>query len=127
MMAMMPSVETIMKLAQLPNRTEEGILCASDNFAGIIRKTCSGMGSWSEVMPARLFGSADLEEFLKGKDALIVPKNHEVFASANERRMLQTFEDQGGKIIPYDYTIDRGSFLYVEGLIKKTMNAKRSI
>jgi len=129
MMAMMPSVETIMKLAKLPNRAEEGILCASENFAGVIRKNCSGMGAWSEVMPVHLFGSGSesLAAFLTGKASVILPKNYEIFASSSERRMLQEFEDGGGQVIHYDYTIDRGSFLYVEGLIKKVMNKKRSV
>ncbi len=127
MMAMMPSVETIMKLAKLPNRSEEGILCASENFAGVIRKNCSGMGDWSEVMPVHLFGSDSLAEFLSGKTAIILPKNYEIFASSSERRMLQEFEDGGGQVIHYDYKIDRGSFLYVEGLIKRVMNKKRSV
>ena len=78
-------------------------------------------------MPAHFFGNASLDTFLKEKRTVIVPKNYKVFASASERRILQEFEDRGGQVIPYDYTIDRGSFLYVEGLIKKTMNAKRSI
>ena len=127
MMAMMPSMDTIIKLAQLPNHSAVSLLCASENFAGIIRKNCSGMGTWSEVMPVHLFGSTGLESFLEGKDAIIVPKNYEVFASGAERRAVQRFEESGGQVIPYDYTIDRGSFLYVEGLIKKSINAKRSI
>ena len=127
MMAMMPSMDTIMKLAKLPNHSAVGIVCASENFAGIIRKNCSGMGTWSEVMTAHLFGSSGLEAFLEGKEAVIVPKNYEVFASGAERRTMQKFEEAGGLVIPYDYTIDRGSFLYVEGLIKKIINAKRSL
>ena len=129
MVAMMPSVETIMSLAKLPGRSDEGILCASENFAGVIRKNCTGMGSWSEVMPVQLFGGSEtgLAEFLSEKTAVILPKNYEVFASASERRLLQEYEDQGGQLIPYDYTIDRGSFLYVEGLIKKIINKKRSV
>ena len=129
MLSMMPSVETIMKLAKLPVHAEEGILCASENFAGVIRKNCSGMGDWSEHMPVHLFGNGteSLGAFLSDKTAVILPKNYEVFASSAERHMLQAFEDGGGQLIHYDYTIDRGSFLYVEGLIKKVMNRKRSV
>jgi len=129
MMAMVPSIETIMELSRLPDRSEEGILCASENFAGIIRKNCSGMGEWSEYMPVHLFGSGtdSLSAFLSGKTAIILPKNYEVFASSAERHLLREFEDGGGQLVHYDYTIDQGSFLYVEGLIKKVMNKKRSV
>ena len=41
--------------------------------------------------------------------------------------MLRNFEEKGGSLIPYDYKIDRGSFLYAEDLIKKIMNKKRSV
>jgi len=129
MVAMMPSMDTTLKLARLPGRTEEGIICASENFAGIIRRCCSGMADWSEVMPVHLFGGSEtsLIDFLSEKDAVILPKDYEVFASPAERKLLQNFEDGGGRLIHFDYTIDRGSFLHVENLIKKIINTKRSM
>ena len=127
MVAMMPSMDTIMKLAKLPARARKGILCVSDNFAGIIRKNCSGMEGWNKVLPVQFFGGPGLESFLEETDAVILPKNFEIFASLRERRMLQDFEDAGGILVDYDYTIDRGSILYVENLIKKVLNTKRSV
>lgn len=129
MMAMMPSVETIMKLAKISPECEGGILCASDNFAGVIRKNCADMGTWSEFIPVHLFGSGNdvLSSFLENKTVVILPKNYEVFASSGERQILQSFQTSGGVLLSYDYTIDRGSLLYVENMIKKVMNTKRSV
>lgn len=79
-------------------------------------------------METHLFGNRDkLRLFLMDKDVIILPEGYTAFASAPEREQLAAFERNGGQLISYDYKIDRGSFLYVEELIKKCMNKKRSL
>lgn len=129
MMAMRPATATVIELAKLDEGCKVGIVCASDIFAGLVRKNCSGIGQWSGSMPSHLLGSGTekLRAFLGDKGAAILPEKFEVFASAEERRALQAFEEAGGRIISYNYTIDRGSFMYVESLIKRVINQKRSV
>ncbi|MEC4630362.1 hypothetical protein VSS86_21790, partial [Bacillus safensis] len=50
MVAMTPSVGTIVRLAKIGDTQKVGIFCASDAFAGVVRSNCQGMGSWSEQM-----------------------------------------------------------------------------
>ncbi|MBR7148305.1 MAG: hypothetical protein IKD13_05695 [Firmicutes bacterium] len=79
-------------------------------------------------METQLFGNRDkLKMFLMDKDVIILPEGYVAFASSPEKELLAAFERNGGRLIPYDYKIDRGSFLYVEELIKKCMNKKRSL
>lgn len=129
MMAMRPATDTVIQLAKLDEDCNVGIVCASDIFAALVRKNCSGIGQWSGRMPSHLLGSGaeKLASFLADKDAAILPEKFEVFASAEERRALHDYEEAGGRIISYNYTIDRGSFLYVESLIKRVMNQKKSV
>ena len=129
MLALMPSTRTVISLAKLPDRARAGIVCASDAFAGVIRKNCAGMGAWSESLPVHFFGSgADrLAAFLEGKNTIILPEQYDPFAGPEEKTLLRNFEEKGGSLITYDYKIERGSFLYAEDLIKKIMNKKRSV
>lgn len=127
MMSLMPTTKTVIRLAKLPDHASVGIVAASDNFASLIRRNCQGMGAWSEHLTIQLFGNSDqLKSFLVEKNVIVVPEGYENFASAQERELLASFERNGGQLIPYDYKIDRGSFIYVEELIKRCMNQKRS-
>ncbi|MBQ8589423.1 MAG: winged helix-turn-helix transcriptional regulator [Firmicutes bacterium] len=128
MMALMPTPRTIFHLAKILDESSVGIVAASDNFAGIIRRNCQDMGDWSKHMDTQLFGNRDkLRLFLMDKDVIILPEGYMVFASVQERELLASFERNGGQLITYDYKIDRGSYLYVEELIKRCMNKKRSL
>lgn len=127
MMSMTPAVRTTISLAKLPDDIKAGIFCASDAFAGVIRKNCEGMGKWSDNLPTYLMGmNANLDKFFDGLELIILPEGWESFASAEEKQVVSEFIGAGGQMILYDYKIDRGSFLYVEELIKRCMNRKRS-
>ena len=43
-----------------------------------------------------------------------------------KKEMIKAFENKGKTVVSYDYKIDKGSFMYVEALIKKCINKKRS-
>lgn len=127
MMAMMPTTKTVIRLAKLPDEAKVGIVCASDAFAGVVRKNCQGMGSWSDCLTTHLLGNwGKLMTFLKDQETVILPEGYSAFTSPEEKELLLSFERSGGQLIFYDYKIDRGSFLYVEEQIKKCMNKKRS-
>ena len=126
-MSMAPAVRTTISLAKVPDHIRAGIFCASDAFAGVIRTNCEGMGKWSDHLPTCLMGmDGYLEKFFSGLDLVILPEGWEAFASPAEKAAVQEFIHKGGQTILYDYKIDRGSYLYVEELIKRCMNRKRS-
>ncbi len=128
MLAMTPSVRTIIRLAKIPDSTRVGIFCASDAFSSVVRNTCQEMGDWSESMSTQLMGiRAGEEEFFNEHELIIVPEGYETFIDAEEKEMIRAFVLGGGEIVPYNYRIDRGSFLYVEEQIKRCMNRKRSM
>lgn len=66
-------------------------------------------------------------DFLAGLTTVIVPESYREFASAKETESLAEFRDRGGKILHYDYAIDKGSFIYIKELITRVLNRKRSI
>ncbi len=127
MMSMTPAVRTTISLAKVKDDIHAGIFCASDAFAGVIRHNCEGMGRWSDHLPTYLMGmKGHLDKFFDGLDLVILPEGWESFASAEEKGAVNAFVRSGGDMILYDYKIDRGSYLYVEELIKRCMNRKRS-
>lgn len=128
MMALMPSTRTVIKLAKIPEIWNVGVVCASDSFAKVVRDNCLVIGDWAERMGTMLFGNSQkLKAFLKTKDAIILPEGYDAFASREERELIRHFEQKGKTVILYDYKIDKGSFMYVEALIKKCINNKRSL
>lgn len=128
MLALVPTQETLITLARLNSEERAGVVCASSNFGRIIRTNCTDMGEWSRDLPEMHFGSEKkLEEFLRDKTTVIVPKYFEAFASSGETQLILQFEKDGGRLIRYNYAVDRGSFLYVEQLVKRTLNKKRSV
>ena len=128
MMALMPSTRTVIKLAKIPEIWNVGVVCASDTFASVVRDNCMVIGGWAERMGTMLFGNPQkLKVFLKSKDAIILPEGYDAFASREERELIKNFESKGKTVVLYDYKIDKGSFMYVEALIKKCINNKRSL
>lgn len=127
-MALMPSTRTVIKLAKIPELWNVGVVCASDTFARVVRENCMVIGDWAERMGTHLFGNPQkLKTFLKNKDAVILPEGYDAFASREERELIKHFENRGKTVVLYDYKIDKGSFMYVEALIKKCINNKRSL
>ncbi len=127
MMATMPSIRTVIKLAKIPENSNVGIVCASDTFSRVARDNCQVIGEWADRLETMLFGQPQkLKSFLRKKDAIIVPEGYEAFASREEKEMIKAFENKGKTVVSYDYKIDKGSFMYVEALIKKCINKKRS-
>ena len=127
-MALMPSTRTVIRLAKIPELWNVGVVCASDTFARVVRENCMVIGDWAERMTTVLFGNPQkLKNFLKNKDAIILPEGYDAFASREEREIIKYFEGKGKTVVLYDYKIDKGSFMYVEALIKRCINNKRSL
>ncbi|MCI8610281.1 MAG: GntR family transcriptional regulator [Firmicutes bacterium] len=128
MMAMRPTRETTISLARMGEEEQVGIVCASKNFAEIIRSGCKDMGRWSYGIEAYLFGEAQgLSGFLSGLTVVIAPAGYETFASEQEQSALHDFQEAGGRLAIYDYAIDKGSFIYVKELIRRCINKKKSL
>ena len=128
MVAMTPSVHTIVRLAKIGDAQKVGIFCASDAFAGVVRSNCQGMGRWSEQMATQLAGIFGKEEqFFTENDVVIVPEGYETFIAPEEKELLLEFAQRGGELVSYSYKVDKGSFLHVVDQIKRVMNKKRSM
>lgn len=115
-----PSQETIISLAGLKPSQTIGILCQSPYFLATIRQKLEDLGLAGSV--GHLFWPCAVEQietFLAAKDVLIVPPAFPVLLNRETAPILTVFAERGGRIIPFDYQIERGSLLYLEERIKE--------
>lgn len=119
-----PSSQTVAKMAMIGGKSV-GILCASETYAHIIRKSMQNLELSCHDVETYLFGSAlDLESFLRHKDVVIVPNDFLLFCSRNESDLIRQAGDEGKIVIRYNYQIDGGSFLNVQEKIESVRTTK---
>jgi DNA-binding transcriptional regulator YhcF (GntR family) len=114
-----PSQETIISLAGLKPSHSLGILCQSDKFLAIIKAKLADLCLNNRV--ASLAWPPEIEPlraFLADKDVLIVPPGFSTLCNRDSAPLVAEFTEAGGKIIPFDYQIERGSLIYLEERIK---------
>ena len=114
-----PSQETIIHLAGLKPSQTIGILCESPQFLAIIKLKLDDLCLTNAV--GHLFWPAaaeEIEAFLDDKDVLIVPPVFPALLNRETAPILTEFTEGGGRILPFDYQIERGSMVYLEERIK---------
>lgn len=119
-----PSGPTVAKMALLAEKSV-GIVCASETYSHIIRRSMQNLELSCQDVETFLFGSSPhLESFLRHKDVLIVPNDFLLFCSRAEGDLIRQAEQTGKPVIRYDYQIDGGSFLNVQEKIESVRNEK---
>ena len=101
-----------------------GILCYSPRFGHLLQRTCQTYAE--DIMvpePVILSPEMDMEAFLQGKDAVLVPKDYEKYCTLQMAQKLRNFR---GKLIPCAYELDEGSILYLQEKTKRLLEAKNS-
>ena len=63
----------------------------------------------------------DIASFLKGKDAVLVPKDYEKYCTLQVAQQLRRFR---GKLILCGYELDEGSILYLQEKTRRLLEAK---
>ncbi len=119
-----PSGPTVAKMAMLAGKSA-GIVCASETYSHIIRRSMQNLELSCRDVETFLFGSSPhLESFLRHKDVLIVPNDFLLFCSRAEGDFIRQAERLGKPVIRYDYQIDGGSFLNVQEKIESIRNER---
>lgn len=99
-----------------------GILCYSPRFGHLLQRTCQTYAEDIMVPEPVVFApDMDIINFLKGKDAVLVPKDFEKYCTLQVARQLQNFR---GKLIYCSYELDDGSLLYLQEKTKRLLEAK---
>jgi len=121
--AVSPSQETIIEMASLSPVQRIGVICESENFLNRVVSRLKNLGLVKGSVPCLFIKDEDeLPEFLEKVDVVLVPPGYQLQRKKASLSAVQGFTERGGKIIAFDYQIERGSLLYVEERISQLLN-----
>lgn len=120
--ALRPGQNCLSEVIRLPEGAKVGILGYSQSFASQMGDLVQDYAGEVELSdPILCDAETELDLFLRGKDALLVPKDYAAFFPAPA---VQTLEAFPGQLICCSWEMDEGSLLYLETKIKKLLDAK---
>ncbi len=117
-----PSQSSVIEISKIGASQKVGILCESKRFSEIILERLRNLNiSACKVRHGYPREFSGVGEFLERIDVLIVPPSINLASDRHDAAMLQSFTRRGGKVIVFDYQIERGSLLYVEEKISEQL------
>lgn len=120
--ALRPSAHCLSRIIKLRTNEKVGIVGYSERFSELIHKTVEMYAEDVLLSSSVIAGvDANVEEYLKSKDTILVPKNYEKYFDSYTVEIVKKFK---GDIIECDYKMDEGSILYLETKIKKIREEK---
>lgn len=118
-----PSQNTIIDLAAITSSQKIGVVCESQKFLSIILGKLKDFKIVSTNVEHRFISDdSHIGDFLRDKQVVIVPPNCPLLRDRAEAAAVQEFTQRGGKVIAFDFQIERGSLLYVEERIKALLS-----
>ena len=121
-MALRPSAQCLSHIIKLRPGEKVGILGYSSRFAQLLYTTCQTYAEEAVISrPAAFDGETDVAGYLRGKDAVLVPRGYEKYFTPQTVELLRRFD---GDVIECHYVMDEGSVLYLENKIKRILEAK---
>ena len=120
--ALRPSTRCLSHIIRLQSGMRVGIMGYSERFCELLYNTCENYAEDIVLDKPMLFDAeADVDAFLKNKDAVLVPKFYEQYCSVSAAEALRRFD---GEMIHCYYEMDEGSVLYLETKIKRLLEEK---
>lgn len=120
--ALSPSQETIIALASVRQGRKVGILSESLQFRDIILAKLRDFMIAEDAERHPLQDEAGFPAFLEDKDVLVVPPGFQAPRGKEAQAGMQSFTGRGGKVIVFDYQVERGSMLYVEERVRDLLS-----
>lgn len=120
--ALRPSPRFLSHVIKLRAGTNVGIIGYSDRFAQLLLKECVDYAEDINIS-GPFIASHDMEitDYLKGKDTILVPRNHKKYFGAEINEKIKKFK---GEVIECYYEMDEGSVMYLESKIKRLLEEK---
>jgi DNA-binding transcriptional regulator YhcF (GntR family) len=123
--AVSPSQQTIIELAQIPPSSKLGIVTFSRNFYNIIK----GKIQEFQISPKNIKhifedSAEDFPEFISDRDILITPPKCFLENRKELQAHFQKFMNNGGRILRFDYQMERGALIHIEEKISQIINGR---
>jgi len=118
-----PNRQTIIDLATIPEDAQLCVLCVSKMFRDIIKEHLRGFNiNMENICYFYEDEIDDLDEALQYSNILIVPPGFFAEKGSQYIEVLKAFKERGGKVINFEYQIERGSMIYIEERISNLLN-----
>jgi len=115
------SQQTIIDLAKISPSQRIGIVCESDKFYQIIKQRLKGFQiNLSKIKLHKK--NHPFDSFFNEIDILILPPEIKIEYDKDFNNYLQLFQRNGGKIIRFNFQIDRGTLNYIEEKISSFLD-----
>ncbi len=122
-----PSEKTELEMERLRHAVRIGVICRSDEFLRIIKDHLSlRLSAPGQVDSRREQHDLYLSEFLNDKDVLVIPPDSTLGQGKDDAAALRGFAGRGGRIIKFEYQLDRGSLIRIEERISDLLETERS-
>ena len=119
------SRQCIISISTLPGNAAVGIVCSSNKFANLIYEEMELFCPLTKPLPVHFDLDADsILRFIQKYDAIIISPDSVILEPGFADPNLSEFLNRGGKLIPFDYMIDRGSLIHIEELISRILHDK---
>lgn len=119
------SQQCIISISTLPQNSSIGIVTSSNKFANLI---CEELERFYPLpSPLCIHFDVDVDsilQFIQKYDTIIISPNSAILEPGFSDSRLQSFYDRGGRLIPFDYMIDRGSLIHIEELVSRILRDK---
>ena len=120
--ALRPSARFLSHIIKLRAGKNLGIIGYSRRFGELLRFTTDTYTEDVNVFsPLVLEAGEDIDAYLSGKDAILVPRHFEKYFGSETSEKIKAFK---GEIIDCYYEMDEGSLIYLENKIKRILNEK---
>ncbi len=121
--ALRPNPRCLSRIIRMRHDIAVGIVSHSERFGKILQETCQTYNHSVSLSEPVLFSQiTDWDAWLLDKDAVLLPKAYERYAGNGIEKLRQFGERK--KLIPCDYEMDEGSFLYLEERIRRAQEKK---
>lgn len=121
--ALRPNPRCLSRIIRMRHDIAVGIVSHSERFGKILQQTCQTYNHSVSLSEPVLFSQiTDWDAWLSDKDAVLLPKAYERYAGNGTENLRQFGERK--KLIPCDYEMDEGSFLYLEERIRRAQEKK---
>lgn len=121
--AVSPCEKTIIELAGLSKMQRMGVMCKSQNFRRIVQNRLKNFDLIRDEIPwLQIKNRRELPDFLANLDVIFVPPDYQIQRLRETVYAVQAFTERGGKVIVFDYQMERGSLLRVEERVQRVLN-----
>ena len=124
--AVSPSQQTIIELAQIPSSAKIGIITTSHNFLNIIKNKIKDF----QIDPKNIKHLLESEpekfaEFINDRDVIITPPKCLLESKPDLKSYFQRYTNAGGKIIRFSYQLERSALIHIEEKISQLSQRRK--